>query len=57
MIKDFMEDRVRRKSDTTENNSVAHKETGGDCKWGLLGLGDIIVVRENEQFPADLVLI
>lgn len=58
MVKDFLEDLVRQKSDKVENNSLAHKEGGGDdCKWGSLGLGDTIVVRENEQFPADIVLI
>ena len=57
MVKDFLEDRVRRKSDASENNSIAHRERGGDCKWGSLGLGEIIFVRENEQFPADIVLI
>ena len=58
MIKDFLEDLVRQRSDKQENNSLTHKETGGDAvNWGSLGLGDVIVVRENEQFPADIVII
>jgi phospholipid-transporting ATPase len=58
MFWNFVEDLTRQRSDTTENNSLAHLEAGGpDVKWGCLGLGNIIVVRENEQFPADVVII
>ena len=58
MIKDFAEDLARQKSDKKENHSITHRVMAGDdVKWESLGLGDVIIVRENEQFPADLVLI
>jgi len=57
MVKDLLEDLVRQKSDKTENSSMTQLETRQDKKWGQLGLGHIIVVRENEQFPADIVII
>ena len=49
MIKDFIEDWTRQRSDKVENNSKVHKESMGDpVKWGSLGLGDLIVIHENE---------
>ena len=57
MVKDLLEDLVRQKSDKTENSSMTQLETRQDKKWGQLGLGHMIVVRENEQFPADIVII
>lgn len=48
MIKDYFEDLQRQNSDKTENNSITTKQKGEDCKWGMLGLGDIIIVSENQ---------
>jgi phospholipid-transporting ATPase len=57
MIKDFFEDRARRKSDEKENNRVVRMENGNSKKWGELGIGDIIIVSQGEDFPADVVIV
>jgi phospholipid-transporting ATPase len=61
-IKDFIEDWKRKKSDDEENmrkTEVYSKEknTFVSKKWQDIKLGDIILVKENEYFPADLVII
>lgn len=60
MVKDFFEDRDRRKSDAEENNSVTHCWREGswvDIKWSDVKVGDILQIRENEFFPADLTIL
>ncbi len=61
-IKDFIEDWKRKKSDDEENmkeTQVYNKEKNmfESKKWQDIKLGDIIKVKENEYFPADVVLI
>ena len=61
-IKDIYEDFKRKKSDRLENNSLtlvydSLSENFVTKKWAEIKLGDIIKVRNNEQFPADLILL
>ena len=77
MVKDFIEDRRRQKSDARENSSVvlraesgAGGEAGSDVNpllkklndvkevfWHELLTGDIVKVRRDSYFPADLILL
>lgn len=61
MVKDFIEDRKRQKSDDQENNSkVLILQQSGQFevkRWRDLKVGDIVKVNRNGFFPADLVLI
>jgi len=61
-IKDILEDSRRHKSDNQENNrevliadqkSLQFKKS----KWKDLKVGQIVKVRENQFFPADMVLL
>jgi phospholipid-transporting ATPase len=61
-IKDLIEDWKRKKSDDEENMRKTEiysieKNMFITKKWQDIKLGDIIIVKENEYFPADLVLI
>ena len=61
-LKDFIEDYKRKKSDDEENNKLAlvfDKLLNKFIfkKWAEIKLGDIIKVKKDEYFPADLVLI
>lgn len=61
-IKDFYEDYKRKKSDFLENSKKAkilNNKTGTfeDSTWGEIKLGDIIMVKDNEYFPCDLLLL
>ena len=61
-LKDLYEDHKRKKSDKEENNSecLVYDNLSQDFiykKWSQVKLGDIIKVRKNEQFPADLILL
>jgi len=44
MVKDFFEDRARRKNDDLENNKIVRMEDGSTKKWGELGIGDVIII-------------
>jgi phospholipid-transporting ATPase len=60
MIKDFVEDYKRWKSDTSENNSGAASIQDGQeipVKWKDIRVGQLIKVSQNEIFPADLLLL
>lgn len=62
MIKDIFEDMKRHQSDNLENNrlvSVGNPETGafGPKKWKELHVGQIVKIKQDEFFPADLVLL
>jgi len=61
MVKDFIEDRKRQISDKRENNSEAHVlHSSGEfnvIKWEQVKVGDIVMVKRDEQFPADLILL
>jgi phospholipid-transporting ATPase len=61
-LKDFMEDWKRKKSDDEENSKTCqiYNSTTGEFetrKWEDLKIGEIVKVKENEYFPADIVLI
>ena len=61
-LKDLYEDFKRKKSDRAENNSkcLIYNNTTQNFetkKWSQIKLGDIIKVNNNEQFPADLILL
>ncbi|KAL4487095.1 hypothetical protein ABPG72_001547 [Tetrahymena utriculariae] len=62
MIKDFIEDRKRRKQDQFENQSDTSRlniKTGQfeKVKWQELRIGEIIQVNLNERFPADILVL
>lgn len=61
MIREAFEDIARHKSDTELNSSHAVKIIDGDkesiISWADIEVGDIIKVRQNEPFPADLVML
>jgi phospholipid-transporting ATPase len=59
-VKDFFEDLKRKNSDREINKSIAHRLTPNgfeDVSWESLRIGDVIRVQQNEQFPADAVLL
>ena len=60
-LKDMYEDYKRKKSDKKENNSecyIYNSLNGFEKKkWRDIKLGDIIKVNNNEEFPADLLLL
>ena len=60
MIKDFLEDYKRWKSDSEENNAKAEILTPidfMDIEWKDIRVGSIIRVKENENIPADMILL
>lgn len=61
-MKDFIEDFKRKKSDDEENNKLVlyfNKKTEDfeEIRWEQLKLGDVIKIKKDEYFPADLVII
>ena len=61
-LKDMYEDFKRKKSDKKENNSECliynpMNHNFEQRKWHEIKLGDIIKVENNQQFPADLLLL
>ena len=61
-LKDIYEDFKRKKSDKKENNSECliynpMNHQFEKRKWHEIKLGDIIKVENNQQFPADLLLL
>lgn len=72
MVKDIIEDSKRHSSDNKENSSkclcipredqtrlVNHSEIGvfKTLKWSQLKVGQIVKVRKDEYFPADIILL
>ena len=65
MIKDFIEDLRRRKADDEENdrkvNRLIAKSSNGtqyeEVKWKDLKTGEIVILKNKEFFPADLVML
>ena len=61
MVKDFVEDRVRQKSDSQENNSITHilgvDGSWREIMWRDVKIGDVLKVQENEAIPADLIIL
>ncbi|CAK0900367.1 unnamed protein product [Prorocentrum cordatum] len=61
-LKDLIEDYRRHKSDALENERLVSIVTGSSEpltaeKWLDVRVGDVVVVRNNEYIPADLVLL
>jgi magnesium-transporting ATPase (P-type) len=59
-IKDFIEDLQRNRSDERENKSKCihlEKNITNKVHWETLNPGDIVKVKKDEYFPADLVLL
>lgn len=61
MIKDAYEDIMRHVEDAKENGEKAskyNKATGQyeKCKWKDIHIGDFVLVKDNEFFPADLLM-
>ena len=61
-IKDFYEDWKRKKSDDKENSKNTliysfHKKNFIKKKWKDVLIGDIIKVKEDEYFPADVIVL
>lgn len=65
MIKDFIEDRARRKSDAKENDATVEclqfgpegKTVLNTVSWKELQVGQIVKIYHNQYFPADLILL
>jgi len=58
----FFEDQKRKASDEEENNKTCilySKENGKfeNIKWKNIKVGNILKIHENEEFPADLILL
>ena len=59
-VKDFFEDLKRKQSDKEVNGMEAEvlTETGfRHCQWRDLRLGQLVRVKQNEQIPADMILL
>lgn len=61
-VKEFLEDAKRRRADDRANNDTceAFNKAVGKFerkKWKEITVGDLIRVREGQEFPADLVLV
>ena len=62
LIREGMEDYARGKLDKQQNNELCEKYNSGKKEWeqsksGDLFVGDIISVKENDTFPADIILL
>lgn len=62
MIKDIFEDKKRHDSDNIENNrkiNVGNHENGTfeEKLWSEIHVGQIVKVKQDEYFPADLILL
>lgn len=60
VVREGIEEIKRRKQDKAVNNSKARVLRGNkfhDCRWRDLKVGDVILVQEDETFPADLLLL
>ncbi len=61
-IKDFIEDLKRKRSDDNENNKKCYvfdrqNNFFVEKPWKDIQVGDIVRVLDNEEFPADLVML
>ena len=62
MIKDAYEDYCRHIEDAAENNARCkifnrRRNIWEDSRWGDAKIGDFIMVRQDEFFPADMVIV
>eukprot|EP00927_Polykrikos_kofoidii_P087127 TRINITY_DN9960_c1_g1_i1.p1 TRINITY_DN9960_c1_g1~~TRINITY_DN9960_c1_g1_i1.p1 ORF type:complete len:1119 (+),score=148.26 TRINITY_DN9960_c1_g1_i1:74-3430(+) len=63
--KDLWEDRKRGSADAGENNSMTRvtdsvndsAESARDLPWSKVRVGHVLVVKRNERFPSDMVLV
>ena len=61
-LKDGYEDYKRHQADAIENQRAAHRCTNaagesGDCAWKDVATGELLLVRNREFIPSDLVLL
>jgi len=56
-IKDFIEDWRRKKSDKLENDRLTLRAPKEAVSWHSLRVGDLVVVKNNEFIPADMVIL
>lgn len=59
-VKDIIEDNKRKKSDNEENNRKVLKRVNDkweEVKWQSVNVGDLLKIRQNEFFPADMILL
>lgn len=57
-VRDLLEDRKRKKSDSEENSRITQKMVEGRWQrtlWQDIRIGDLIKVMKDEYFPADLI--
>ncbi|CAD8171215.1 unnamed protein product [Paramecium octaurelia] len=57
MMKDLYEDTKRKKSDSQENENTCLLESGQILQWQEIRVGEVLKIRENEQFPCDVLLL
>ncbi|CAD8175781.1 unnamed protein product [Paramecium pentaurelia] len=57
MMKDLYEDTKRKKSDKQENENASLLESGQTLLWQDIRVGEVLKIRENEQFPCDVLLL
>ena len=67
MIKDYFEDRRRRKSDKIENlrNTIligpqcqtSNELNEQEIPWHMIKTGQLVKIKKNEFFPSDLILL
>ena len=61
-VKEFVDDRARRKADNVTNNKIAkrynpHTKTVENVAWKNIGVGDIIEAGDGDMVPADMVVL
>ncbi|CAD7959407.1 unnamed protein product [Amoebophrya sp. A120] len=60
-VREWLEDRARKRNDYRENHQLVDRYTqDGDIvetEWQDLSVGDVIRVKKGQQFPADLLLL
>jgi P-type E1-E2 ATPase len=60
MLKEGYEDYFRHKSDNTVNNAETTKFVSGEwetVKWKEVEVGDILQIKSDEAFPADMIFL
>lgn len=60
VLREFVEEIKRRKQDKAVNNSKTRVLRGNkfhETSWKDLQVGDLLLVHEDESFPADLLLL
>jgi magnesium-transporting ATPase (P-type) len=60
VVRELIEEIKRRRQDKKVNNTPVKVLSGNkfhECKWSELKVGDVLLIHEDETFPADLLLI